>query len=142
MSEFFGYKRNKETLGQLATSDASLLTIKDEISLAQSVDIQYRQIVKPIFEVGTANMYYVAGHAEGTLSASKLVGDSPLTAFKGQSCGKIDTASFNAKGQCDFGGGGKVSITGAIIEQVGVNATAQALEMTESVQIRFSELVI
>jgi len=144
MSDFFGKQDSTKKQGDIMSSEYIAIDLgAGEITLGQSVDMNYSQIITPMSVLGTPGVFWVIGRSEGTLGASRLVGTGGFAEGlpKGK-CGIIETAKITAKkgqGAC-FGGGGSGSITinGAVTESIGLQANSGTTQVTTSVRMRMS----
>jgi hypothetical protein len=134
--DFFGYNRTVGSSNQLSSSEHATLTVGDSVSLCQSVNATYQQEIKPIYEVGNPSIFFVPGHASGTLSFARLAGDGGFFKnLKNKQCGKVDTVSINSENGTCFASSGTLSFDGAIIRSVSLTMNTGAIEITEQAEI-------
>ena len=142
MSAFFGYNRTGSPIAQVVSSEFATVTVGGSVvSLIQSFSAQYQQDIRPLFAVGDPNLYFVTGHPQGTVQVMRASGKTGfLAAFRGGSCGRIDSITISAtQGQpCATGvsGAGRATFTGGIVASVGIAMQAGRVEIFESVDIR------
>jgi hypothetical protein len=142
MADFFGHNRTIKSSNQLASSEYARITVGSRVDLAQSVAANYAQQIRPIFEIGAPSIFFVAGHAQGTVNVGRLVGAGGFFSnFNAQNCGRIQPVSISGGGGgvC-AAGGGTVTFDGGMIESVSLNITAGQIEMTEGVAIRVASM--
>lgn len=131
-TDFFGYNRQIGSSNELASSEYAVLSVGGKMNLVQSVQATYQQEVKPIYEVGNASVHFVTGHAQGSIRFGRLASSGNFWAnLRGTKCGKIDTVSITSEGSACYGGGGKLSFDGAIIQSVGLTIATSAIEINE-----------
>ena len=72
--------------GGAFSSDATTLTFPGLLNggsakgfLIQNVDINYSQPINKLFELGSPNVYYMAGPASGACRISRMIGEKDLT---------------------------------------------------------------
>jgi hypothetical protein len=142
-TDFFGHNRIIKSEKQLSSSEYARISVGGRIDLAQNVTANYGQQIRPLFEIGAPSVFFVTGHAQGTVSVGRLVGkDGFFSNFKGTQCGRIEPVSITGGGggPCAGGGGGTISFDGGIIESVSLQITAGQIEMTEGVVIRVASM--
>jgi hypothetical protein len=142
-ADIFGYNRTIKSNDQIVSSEFLTLTLGKKVSLLQSCNCTYQRDIQPVFVVGDSTVYFVHGHASGTLEASRLVGkDGILSSFKGVDCGKITPMSVNlgGEGSCSVSGGGSVNFQGAMLRSVGFQTNAGQLQIAESASVIFGAL--
>lgn len=145
-TEFFGYQRTGNAIAQVVSSEyATISAGGGAISLVQQFQADYQQEIRPVFAVGDANLYWVTGHPQGSLSIVRMAGKSGFfSSFKAGACGRVDSISVNAsKGQVcagNVGGGGTVTFTGGMIQGLQLNMQAGRVEIMEGVTIKVASL--
>lgn len=142
-ADFFGHNRIIKSANQLASSEYARISVGGRIDLAQNVSANYGQQIRPLFEIGAPSVFFVTGHAQGTVSVGRLVGNGGFFAnFNGSQCGRIQPVSISGGGggPCAGGGGGTISFDGGIIESVSLQITAGQIEMTEGVVVRVASM--
>lgn len=142
MIDFFGHNRQVRSSAQLSSSEYARLSVGGNVDLCQSVQAEYGQEIRPIFQVGDPNIYFVTGHAQGSVSFGRLVGRNGFFAnLRGTQCGRISPVAINSSGggTC-YGGGGSLTFDGGIIERVNLQMTAGTVEITEGATIRVASM--
>jgi len=110
--------------------------------LVQQVQFSYAQQVSTLYEIGSSNVYYVGGRAQGSASLARVVGPSPLagdfiTRFN-DLCSPQDI-NFDASAGCEAGGT-EYTLEDAVLTTLGVTVTAQDVVVNESLQFIFVNL--
>lgn len=143
MADFFGHNRTIKSSNQLASSEYARISVGSRVDLAQTVQANYAQQIRPIFEIGAPSIFFVAGHAQGSVNVGRLVGSGGFFSnFNASNCGRIQPVSISGGGGgvCTGGGGGTISFDGGMIESVSLTITAGQIEMTEGVNIRVASM--
>lgn len=140
-TDFFGYTRDVNANGQIATSEWATLSLGSRMSLVQSAQWSYQQTSNPKYEAGSAALYWVQGQPSGTISFTRAVGKGGfLSAFSSlkNSCGSLLSLSIglDGKGACDGGGGGQgIQFSGGVAQSVSGSFQAGMLDVTEGATI-------
>lgn len=134
--DFFGYNRTVGATNQLSSSEFTALTVGSQIMLCQNVTANYQQEIRPIYEVGNASIFFVPGHASGTVSFGRLAGEgSFFSQLRDNNCGQITPVSINSRGSACFSGSGQLSFSGAVIRSVSLSMSTGAIEITEQADL-------
>ena len=144
MPDIFGYNRTARATGQIASSEYAVVSVGGTQSLVQNVQVNYGQDIRTIFEIGNPNVYWVPGHASGTVDCTALVGPGGFfTGWTGGRCGSIDGISISTSGgSACFQGGGGLHFAGGIVTKVGASITAGTMEISQSVSVMVSMLMV
>ncbi len=135
-TDFFGYNRKIGSSNELASSEYATLSVNGKVNLCQSVDVQYQQDTKPIYEVGNPSVYFVTGHAQGSIRFGRIAGSGSFWAnLKNSNCGQISKVSINSDGGGCYGAGGKLNFDGAIIRSVSLTINTGAIEIAEQADL-------
>ena len=141
-TSIFNTKRETRSRGQVASSEYALVTIGKRTELGQSVNGTYTRQIQTIFEIGSPNVLWLAGHEQGTLNFSRLVGSRGF--FSGwdvDQCGQITPVSINlGGGACVAAASGGLSFGGPMIDSVNFSMQAGTLEITEGVNLRVATM--
>jgi hypothetical protein len=145
MQDFFGAEKTVKSSNQIASSEYALITVGQRQSLVQSVQAQYGQEVRPIYEIGAPVVYLVNGHSSGNVSMSRLVGATGFFASLGNvgaACGAITPVNIQLSGggACYASASGGLTFDGAKVQGVTLSLGAGQIEMTESVQMMVSNM--
>jgi hypothetical protein len=113
-------------------------------TLVQNVQFNFTQQVSMLFEVGSENVYFVGGRAQGTASVSRIVGPGKVLLAFFQNFGDIckpKSITFTAEGGCgDAAGGVNYTLAAATLVAVGAAVDAQQIVITEQLQFQFVDL--
>jgi hypothetical protein len=147
MTDFFGYQKEVKSTNQLASSEFALFTAGTQQSLIQSVQANYAQEIRPLYEVGSPSIYWVSGHSSGTVSASRLVGISGFLAGLrdvGSNCGRITPVQIQLSGggACYASASGGLTFDGAVVESVNFSLTSGQIEITEGFNLRVANMAV
>jgi len=123
--------------------------------LAQSVNFNYSQQVTMLNEVGSNDVYYVAGHAQGQAQLSRILGPGPSVVGFMQAFGNVcspKNIDFHAQGGCksgDSGGGGgggalsqavEYTLEHAVLNSVGTSVDSKSIVVQEQFGLIFANL--
>lgn len=109
-------------------------------SLAQSVQFTCNRTVNFLYEIGSANVYYVGNRRQGQCQATKVVGGADAMAAYGNMCAP-GTITMQARGGCGGAAGGRTyTLKDALLNSVGASTTAQEVIITEQLGFIFSDL--
>jgi hypothetical protein len=144
MDDFFGYNRTAKSEGQIASSEFAVITVGTVQSLVQRVSVNYGHDIRTVFAVGDSNVYWIPGHAMGTLDISTLVGAGGFFAgWKGTKCGAIKPLSISAgRGTCFSVGTSTIRFDGGMLERVTAEITQGQLEMSQGVTVRVASMAL
>ncbi len=119
--------------------------------LIQNVSFQYQQQISMLYEIGSANVYYVGGRAQGQATLSRVIGPTALAgrfiSLFNDLCSPGDF-SFDASHGCPVGGGninggnGSVNYTlkSAVLTTISLSVQAQDVVINEQLQFIFVDL--
>lgn len=112
------------------------------LSLVQDVNIQYGQNVQPLYEVGSANVYFSQTAASGTATINRIVKKGTDIDYEGYDvCNDYDITISNSEGggNC-LSGDMNLTLGHCVIQQVQWQMQAQNAYITEGVTIQFAYL--
>ena len=139
--DFFGYNRTVGSTDQLSSSEYATLSVGGDVMLCQSVDASYQQEVKPLYEIGNPSIFFVPGHANGTVTFTRLAGEGNFfSTLRNNNCGQITPVSLNSSGGGCFAASGTLSFSGAVIRSVALSLNAQNIEITERAEIMVASM--
>lgn len=142
MADIFGYNRTARATGQIPSSEFAVVTVGKTQTLVQSTTVNYGQDIRTIFEIGNPNIYWVPGHASGTVSCSSLVGPGGFFAgWKGMKCGAITPISISTSNGTCYTGSASMYFDGGIIANVTASLTAGTMEISQSVTVNIATLM-
>ncbi len=140
-TDFFGYNRTVGSSNQLSSSEYAALTVGSQVMLCQNVSANYAQEVRPIYEVGNPSIFFVPGHASGSVQFGRLAGEGGFfKQLRDSNCGKITPVAINSQGSACFAGSGALNFSGAIIQQVSLTMSAGAVEIQESATLQVATM--
>jgi hypothetical protein len=135
-TDFFGYNREIGSSKQLSSSEFAALTVGTRVNLCQNVTASYQQDVRPIYEVGNPSIFFVSGHASGSVAFGRLAGEGSFFAnIRNNACGQIAPVSINSEGSACFAGSGTLNFAGAVVNSVSLTFNATAVEINEQVNM-------
>lgn len=143
MADLFGYSREGNALGQVASAEYAAVNIGEKLGLVQSVELSYTQQIDEVKAVGDSNVYWIPGRPSGSITVAKLVGTGGF--FKNwdaDQCGVINSLSVNLTngGQCGFTGSGSISFTGAVVETFSLSMSSQQHTVSETAVIKVATI--
>lgn len=142
MSDIFGINRDVVS-GAIATSEMLVLSMPGGVNLLSSVSGSYTLRVEPRFELGTTNLYWVKGHAQGHMEVGRMLGDGGFAlAGAAGDCGEIGSVTLGlGAGACyQAGGGGGLTISEAVMQTYSWQGQAGNLEINEGATILFAKM--
>lgn len=110
--------------------------------LTQQISFTYSQALSTLYEIGSAQVYYVGGRATGNLSVSRIIGPSNLTqAFVAEFSDVCNpgTLELSAASGCGSQRAGQASyrMQDCVLTQLGGSLSAQNFVITETAQLTF-----
>lgn len=133
--------------------------------ILQQIQFNFNQQVSMLYEIGSNNVYYVGGRAQGTASVARIIGPATVSALLLQNFGDIcnpQDLGLEVKGGCidEQGGlskttaefsnvapsllgnqlGEKYTLEDAILVGVGGSVGAQDIVFNEQLQFMFANL--
>jgi len=143
MANVFGTTQN--LAGAMRADGAKLLLNGAVVGLAQQGQFNFSQRVSMLFEIGSNNVYYVGGRAQGTVTINRVVGPAviagDLISTLGDICSDRPTVTLSAAG-CQNGSGRTYRMEGCILTTISGTVTAQEVVINESFQLMFINLDI
>lgn len=135
-TDFFGYNREIGSTKQISSSEFATIMVGGRINLCQNVGANYGQEIKPVFDIGSPTVYFINGHASGTISFGRLAGEGKFFPnLRDTQCGKISPVSINSQGSACFAGSGDLNFAGAVVQSVALAINSGAIEINESANI-------
>ncbi len=137
----FGASQKKS--GAIRAQDCTLSI--DGISagmLAVNANLTFTRAVTMLFEIGSENVYYVDGRAQGQATLTRVVGPAALAGSFVMSLGDIcaqHTLQITGK-SCQSSGRVSYSCEGAVLLSVSAQVTAQEIVISENLQFMFANL--
>jgi hypothetical protein len=110
--------------------------------LVQNVQFSYTQQITMLYEIGSANVYYVGGRAQGSATLARVIGPAPLAAqfiTKYNDLCNPQDIDFKTSAGCDTGGI-DYTLEDAVLTTIAVNVTSQDVVINEQLQFIFADL--
>lgn len=119
--------------------------------VVQQIQMQYQQQITTLYEIGSNNVYYVGGRAQGTMSVARIAGPQAapgiiLTAYN-DICSPGDMTLSAGSDSCAAGGafgGGQANSTyllgGVLVTSLGISTQAQDVVVNEQMAFQFLDL--
>ena len=113
--------------------------------LAQSISWQYMQNIQRLYELGSSNVFLVAGRTSGQASVQRIMGPTAIassfyTTF-GNVCNALtNTIAFQAVAKCGSGGTGQtvnLSLGNCVIQSYGGGVQAEQMVVNEQIALMF-----
>ena len=156
-NNILGYRRDDDTK-RLISSDYAALRFggagggQEKVKLVQSAQLTYGHQVTPRFEAGSSQLYWVTGQAQGRITLGRAVssggffaGVDPQQAAGGSLVGfnlsLDDFTAGNAGGQVSATGKSSLQFKGGVIANLTATVTTGSLDVSEGVEIAFSEML-
>jgi len=118
--------------------------------VVQQVGMQYQQQLSQIFEIGSNNVYYVGGRANGTMNIARIAGPEQVPGILITAYNDIcEPGSMNlsrGSSQCIPGGfvgpqqERNYALDGVIMTSLGINTQAQEVVVNEQMAFQFIDL--
>ena len=110
--------------------------------MLQQLQFNFQQQIQTMYELGSANVYYIGGRASGTASIGRAIGPAPLTAgFLRQYndiCNPQDI-ELDASAGCNGNGIG-YTLQDAVLNGMSLGTQAQSLVVSENLGFLFANL--
>lgn len=114
--------------------------------LVQNVQFSFTQQVTMLYEIGSENVYYVGGRAQGNATLARVIGPQAVAAQfvnKYNDICEPQPIELDASAGCPSGGGrGGISyvLEEAVLITISVSVTAQDVVINEQLQFMFIDL--
>ena len=150
MADIFG--RTTDSFGGSFAADSARITFPAIAAgaaetglLVQNLNCSYQQQVTRLFEVGSPNIYYVAGRTAGNLSVARVIGPRKLASTFYAKYGNVCNAAtnemlFSAVAGCgtQFNARSEFTCKFVVIIQIGFTVTAADMMINEQMGCIFS----
>jgi hypothetical protein len=118
--------------------------------LVQNISYVYQQAITRLYEVGSSDIYLVAGRTQGQVTLARVLGPSVLMPAFYTQYGNVCNAAgnsltFTAQMGCGSQGGGQVQTVGinhAVISQLGGSVSAQDMVINETLAMMFLYMTV
>lgn len=112
--------------------------------MVQQLRLTMQRAVEAVSGVGTVGVFFVFGRVQGTANVSRAVGKlSPgkmLDWAEGGECGKFSSFTVTAQGNACSAEAGGVVANRAVLQQVGVSASAGQVLVTDEANFMLADL--
>lgn len=137
-TDIYGYNKNKLEDDSILPPGAIKVTVNDALNLVQSVEVTYQREVQPQYELGSENVYLVAGKSNGTVNIDRLIGDALDPYLPGSACELQDINIEKGEASCGTGSA-SLSMKG-MLQSVKMSARASDLTVTDGATFVISSL--
>lgn len=130
-----GFRADKLKM-QIAGSDVAGM-------LFQNVQFSFTQQITLLYEIGSNNVYYVGGRAQGTATVAHVVGPGEGVASLINEYGDLcepKNIGFKATAGCEAGTGLGYTLISAVLTTVAGSVNANDLVINQQVQFMFIDL--
>ena len=141
MPDIFGYEARIGDTHFKSDEGAAFTFNGGEMTLVQQWNVQYNLNVQPLYECGSATIYFSAKSAVGQLTINKIVSDTPKYLSEYKVCSaQSNTAMISAAE--GWGGTSNTSLNfgGVIATGIGFSGQAQNAYVTEDATFQFAIL--
>jgi len=110
--------------------------------LVQNVQFSYSQQITMLYEIGSENVYFVGGRAQGTSTLARVVGPAPLAGEFIERFNDLcepQDINFDTSAGCR-GGGLNYTLEDAVLTTLSASVTAQDVVVNEQLQFIFIDL--
>jgi len=111
----------------------------------QNVQFSFTQQVNMLYEIGSGNVYFVGGRAQGSASVARIIGPGVtqlklINTYK-NICKPADM-TLNSSSGCDnvVGQGIKYTLKNAVLVSIGVSVNSNDVLVNEQLQLMFADL--
>lgn len=111
----------------------------------QNVQFTFTQQVNMLYEIGSGNVYYIGGRAQGTASVARIIGPgraqlSLISTFKNL-CAPADL-QLDGSAMCDQGSSSGVNykLRNAVLTSIAGSVNANDVLINEQLQFMFADL--
>lgn len=115
--------------------------------LVQSLNLQYRQSITRLYELGSTGVYYVAGRAQGNLSISEIVGPTAISLnfirqFSDVCQAQNNNIDVGATLGCDKASATafRYKVQGCVITSIAASVQAQNVLVNQQLGMEFTAL--
>lgn len=137
-NDIFGYNKQTATGGVMGPNFVTVtIGSASNIHLVQTVNLTYQRTVQPVYEIGSGSVWMQPGPASGSLTLSRVVGQSgafdPIVQPKGQPCGTVDITISGDGAECGGATLGSVKCKQCMPMQVGLTVAVGTATVTDNV---------
>lgn len=110
--------------------------------IVQNIQAQYAQQVSTVYELGSSNLYYVGGRAQGNATLSHLVGPTQLSGLfikKYNDLCNPEDIQLDASAGCEAGGS-NYTLQDAVLLSLQVATESQQPVVTQTLSFMFANM--
>lgn len=110
----------------------------------QNVQFTFSQQISMLFEIGSGNVYYIGGRAQGQASIGQIIGPGKsqldlINKFKDM-C-QPNTLDLGGKGgACEGGSGVSYSLKKAVLTSIGASVNSQDVQINQQLTFMFADM--
>lgn len=148
------YNRTSSKLGGVFSADGASITFSGVINssgdaggvglLSQNMNVQYRQMITQLYEIGSQDTFLVAGRTQGSFQMSRILGPRPVLPAFYKQFGDVCQADRNMLGfsvasGCGTTAAAKMSfkIRNIVLENVALSVNAGDMMISDQLSARF-----
>jgi hypothetical protein len=157
-TNILGYERKKKASQmRLISSDYATLKMgktatkaSAQVHLVQNARVTYQHQVTPRFEAGSAELYWLTGQSQGTVTIGRAVSKAGFFSTlepKNAASGTLISFSLDTTTRPGFGvtvkadPKGSIQFKNGVIAALGANVATQGLDVSEEVTINFADMI-
>lgn len=137
-NDIFGYSKQTATGGVMGPNFVTVsIGGASNIHLVQTVSLNYQRDVQPVYEIGSGSVWMQPGPARGSLTLTRVVGQSgafdQIVQPQGSACGTTDITISGDGSQCGGAMLGSVKCKQCMPTQVGLTVSVGTVTVTDTV---------
>jgi len=155
MSDLFG--RTPLAFSGAFAADAAVLTFGGLAGggvglVTEQISFQYQQQITRLFEIGSNNVYYIAGRSQGSAGVGRVLGPRPVSTAFYQTYGNVcnaatNTLIFQAAVGCnlpgDSGAGLAMALVGVVLNSIAFSVNnPENMIINEQLAMMYVALVV
>lgn len=120
--------------------------------VVQQINMQYQQQITTLYEIGSNNVYYVGGRAQGNLSIARVAGPQAVPGIILDSfnniCAPGQMTMSAGSASCETGGtfttttANNYKLGGVLVMSLGISTQAQDVVVNEQMAFQFLDLEV
>ena len=144
--DILGNTRNASSEAEIISSEFARIVIGRAVSLCQGFTGTYAQEAQAVFEIGSPELRWISGFANGNGNVDNIVGKNGFfKAFGANSCGRVTAMSLTANqgqncGSFTSNGQGSLRFKNAVITSYTVTLRAGSALIATAAAFRFAGL--
>lgn len=149
------FKATQKHAGSFQASDMVMTINGAQLAghVVQQVGMQYQQQITTLYEIGSNNVYYVGGRAQGNLHIARVAGPQAVPGIILDSfnniCAPGQMTLSAGSDKCEAGGSftggvdsGKYKLDGVLVMSLGISTQAQDVVVNEQMGFQFLDLAL